>query len=59
MSVMHPVTALIDAVGGSYGAMDIRSVAIREGESWLNGMAVVRLTYEDVDSAKTRIRKLL
>ena len=28
VSVMHPVTALIDAVGETYGAIDIRSVAI-------------------------------
>ena len=58
MSVMHAVIALIDAVGESYGAIDIRSVAIRDGESWSNAMAVVRLTYEDVDSANARIHRL-
>jgi hypothetical protein len=42
VSVMHAVTARIDAVGDSYGAIDIRCVAIRDGKSWLNGMVKLR-----------------
>jgi hypothetical protein len=58
VSVMHAVTALIDAVGDRYGAIDIRCVAIRDGGSWLNGMAVLRLTYEDMDLANARIHRV-
>jgi hypothetical protein len=57
-NVGHTVSELIDAVGETYQAIDIRSVAIRKDDSWLNCMAAIRLTYEDVDTAKTRLVKL-
>ncbi len=57
-NVQHTVSELIEAVGATYKAIDIRSVAIRKDDSWVNLMAVVRFTYEDVDSAKARLAKL-
>lgn len=58
MNVQHTVAELIEAVGKAYRAIDIRAVATREADSWVNAMAVVRLTYEDVDTAKARIANL-
>jgi len=57
-NVAHTVDELIGAVGATYRAIDIRSVAIRKDNSWINIMAVVRLTYEDVETAKGRLAKL-
>lgn len=57
-NVQHTVSELIEAVGETYRAIDIRSVAIRKDDSWVNVMAAIRLTYEDVDTAKTRLAKL-
>jgi hypothetical protein len=57
-NVQHTVSELIEAVGATYRAIDIRSVAIWKDNSWVNLMAVVRFTYEDVDSAKARLAKL-
>lgn len=59
MSVTHSVAELIEAVGTTYKAIDIRAVGLREADSWANVMAVVRLTYEDVDTARARITKLV
>jgi hypothetical protein len=56
--MQHTVSELIEAVGATYKAIDIRSVAIRKEDSWVNLMAVVRFTYEDVDTAKARLAKL-
>jgi hypothetical protein len=56
--VLHTVSELIGAVGATYRAIDIRAVAIRKEKSWVNVMAVLRFTYEDVDTAKTRLVKL-
>jgi hypothetical protein len=55
VSVPHSICELIGAVGETYGSIDIRSVAVREGDSWVNVMAVVRLTYEDVSTAAARL----
>src|SRR5258708_23933826 len=57
-NVGHTISELISAVGETYQAIDIRSVAIRKDDSWLNCMAAIRLTYEDVDTAKARLAKL-
>lgn len=57
-TVLHTVSELIEAVGATYRAIDIRSVAIRKDDSWVNVMAAIRLTYEDVDTAKARLAKL-
>jgi hypothetical protein len=57
-NIQHTVSELIEAVGATYRAIDIRSVAIRKDGYWVNLMAVVRFTYEDVDSAKARLAKL-
>jgi hypothetical protein len=56
-SVPHTASELINAVGAAYSAIDIRAVAIRNDDSWVNVMAVVRATYEDVDTARTRLAK--
>jgi hypothetical protein len=55
--VPHTATELINAVGAAYSSIDIRAVAIRKDDSWVNVMAVVRVTYEDVDGARTRLAK--
>jgi hypothetical protein len=47
-SVPHTASELINAVGAAYSAIDIRAVAIRKDDSWVNVMAVVRVTHEDV-----------
>jgi len=57
-NVPHTVDELIGAVGATYRAIDIRSVAIRKEDSWVNVMAAVRLTYEDVETAEARLAKL-
>jgi hypothetical protein len=57
-NVAHTVDELIAAVGATYRAIDIRSVAIRKEDSWVNGMGAVRFTYEDVEIAKARLAKL-
>lgn len=73
MSVPHYVQQLIQAIGSTYQAIDIRCVSIRidadgkplecappslkNQEGWGNAMAVVRLTYEDVATAEARIQK--
>jgi hypothetical protein len=57
-NVAHSVDELIGAVGAAYRAIDIRSVAIRKEDSWVNVMAAVRFTYEDVETAKARLAKL-
>ncbi|PYT97530.1 MAG: hypothetical protein DMG38_19540 [Acidobacteria bacterium] len=57
-NVAHTVDELIAAVGATYRAIDIRSVAILKQESWVNVMAAVRLTYEDVETANARLAKL-
>jgi hypothetical protein len=41
-NVAHTVDELIGAVGAAYRAIDIRSVAIRKEDSWVNVMAAVR-----------------
>ncbi len=58
MSVSYSIAELIKAVGTTYRAIDIRAIAIREADAWTNVLAVVRLTYEDVDTARQRIGKL-
>src|SRR5579864_755249 len=57
-NVAHTVDELIAAVGVTYRAIDIRSVAIRKEDSWVNAMGAIRLTYEEVDAAKARLAKL-
>ncbi len=59
MDVLHSVPELIQAVGPTYGAIDIRAVAIPgEKDSWTSVMAVLRLTYEDAQTARSRIEAL-
>ena len=57
MSVLHTISELIGAVPGTYGSVDVRSVAIREADVWVNVMTVLRLTYEDVPTAQARVLK--
>jgi hypothetical protein len=57
-NVAHTVDELVAAVGTTYRAIDIRSVAIRKEESWVNVMGAIRLTYEDVGTAKARLAEL-
>ncbi len=56
-NVPHTVDELMNAVAAAYSAIDIRAVAIRKDDSWVNVMALVRLTYEDVETARTRLAK--
>ncbi len=57
-NVAHTVDEFIVAVGATYRAIDIRSVAIRKEDSWVNVMAAVRLTYEDAEKARARLAEL-
>jgi hypothetical protein len=57
-NVAHTVDELVAAVGTTYRAIDIRSVAIRKEGSWVNVMGAIRLTYEDVGTAKARLAEL-
>src|SRR5438105_3783124 len=56
VSVLLPVPEVIEALGSTYGAIDIRCVAAREGSYWVNLLAVLRLTYEDVSTAQLRLQ---
>ena len=56
MSAMHTVGELVQVLADTYGAIDIRTASIREGDRWVGAMTVVRLTYEGVDEAKSRIQ---
>ena len=57
---MYPQCSLADligSVGRTYRAMNIRVVAVREGDSWINFMTVVRLTYEEPNDIEKRLRE--
>jgi hypothetical protein len=58
VSVTHTIGSLIAKFGETYGAIDIRAVAVREGNSWMNAMAVIRVTYESVEVARRRLEAL-
>ena len=56
-NVAHTVDEFIVAVGATYRAIDIRSVAIRKEDSWVNVMAAVRLgriTHQQVELGSAR-----
>jgi hypothetical protein len=57
-NIAHTIDELIQAVGATYKAIDIRSVAIRKDDLWLNVLAAVRFTYEDVGTAEARLARL-
>src|SRR5262249_15016021 len=57
-NVAHTLDQIIGAVGSTYRAIDVRSVAVRRDNAWTNVMGVIRFTYEDVDTAKARLAKL-
>lgn len=57
MSVLHNVGDVLCAVGDTYQAIDIRSVAIREDDLWVNVMGVIRFTYEAVEVARARVMR--
>jgi hypothetical protein len=52
--VRHTVTDLVAAVGNTFRAIDIRAVSIFEMDVWTNVMAVVRFSYEDLETAEAR-----
>jgi hypothetical protein len=58
MSVLHTVEELVAAVGPTYRAIDIRSMAVFRDKSWVNVISVVRFTYEDVQTARARLKRL-
>jgi hypothetical protein len=58
LNVQHRVSELIETLAVTYGAIDIRSVAIRNDDSRVGALYVVRLTYETVDEAQARLQKL-
>jgi hypothetical protein len=55
---MHTVGELVETLAVTYGAIDIRSAAIRDDDCWVAAVSVVRLTYEAVDQAQARLQKL-
>lgn len=49
---------MLAAFAITYRTIDIRSAAIRQGDSWANVYAVVRFTYEEPAVAAERLRRL-
>jgi hypothetical protein len=49
---------MIAAFGSTYGAIDIRTAALKQKGAWINAYTVIRLTYEDVDETGCRLREL-
>ena len=47
---------LVRTFGSTYRAIDFRCAATREGESWTNALAVIRLTYETPGAARERLK---
>lgn len=58
MGVHAAVRELVETFKESYGAIDIRTAAVREGEAWVSVLTVVRLTYEEPELAVQRLRQL-
>ncbi len=49
---------MIAAFGSTYGAIDIRTATLKQKGAWTNAYTVIRLTYEDVNETRRRLREL-
>ncbi len=58
MGVRVSVQELAKVFGETHRAIDIRTAAVCEGEAWANALTVVRLTYEEPEAARDRLRQL-
>src|SRR6266849_1743172 len=58
MNLRFSAGEMIEMFGASYRTLDIRSVAVKQGEKWANVYAVIRLTYEEHVVAAERLRRL-
>lgn len=56
MGARISVGELVRTFGRTYRAIDFRCAATREGESWTNALAVIRLTYEAPGAARERLK---
>ena len=52
------IPELIQILRKTFGTIDIRCAAVREGEAWVNCLTVVRLTYENPAVAEQRLHDL-
>jgi hypothetical protein len=46
MNVQQNLQEIAEAFGATYGALDIRTAAVRHGDSWVNVLTVIRVSYE-------------
>jgi hypothetical protein len=56
MNVQLSVTELIEAFAGTYKSIDVRTAAMKEEDSWVNALAVVRLSHEEPEAAARRLQ---
>jgi len=57
VGVRVTVKELVETFEETYGAIDIRTAAIRVSEGWVSALTVVRLTYEEPVVAAERLRR--
>ena len=58
MDVPLSVDELVRILGDTYQTIDVRCAAVRQGQTWVNSLAVIRLTYEEPARAEDRLRRL-
>jgi len=58
VSARVSVRELVQLFSKTYGSIDVRAAAIRDGDAWLNTVMVIRLTYEHPKEAEARLRNL-
>ncbi len=58
MSARVSVVELVQVFGETYRAIDIRTAAIPEGDTWVNSLTVLRLTYEEPKAVEARLLNL-
>jgi hypothetical protein len=52
------VSELTELLAQTYRTIDLRVAVVREGDEWVNALAVVRLTYEEPSAADKRLLEL-
>src|SRR5258708_2284093 len=59
MSTRLTVGQLVEALGASYQAIDIRMGAILQNDTWINGLTTLRLSRRSVDEVREHHRNLV
>ena len=52
------ISEITQFLSKAYRAIDVRVAAVREGDMWVDGLVVIRLTYEEVFLVEQRFREL-